>query len=175
MIDAKELCIGNIVSAKDAKHDFSITYNYMEEVRYWKVVGLEDDWCITVVSADTKAGVSIANRSVRHQQGSSQFDPIPLTPQLLENAGFDPFVAFTWHRLILSDQSSTLTLYVDCSDHDAWLTTNDYSGDSECPKIKVQHLHQLQNLIFCLTGQVLDINLEGIELDLDGPGGVQKT
>ena len=74
--------------------------------------------------------------------------PIPLTPEILEKCGFaiisnpnhtDSFLCYTpFLKLVLDVKSKKIVL-------------RDYSGIQQ----SIEHLHQLQNLYFALTGEEL--------------------
>lgn len=94
-----------------------------------------------------KKVVSISENSINHWQdgkglfGSLQdvdIDPIPLTPEILEKAGFEKMAnTLDW------------SCYNEKIDHFFF-----HSPDS-----RIQTVHQLQNLYFALTGEELNINL----------------
>lgn len=78
----------------------------------------------------------------------SDFEPIPLTPEILQKAGFEK----DGNGFCLSDKMS-LSLAV---------TKN--GGYLACWRDRslnfvINHLHQLQNLYFALTGEELSIEL----------------
>ena len=76
--------------------------------------------------------------------GSFYQYPIPLTPELLEKAGFEKWEPKGWYR------KGYMELFDGKPFH--WA-----SGHNLCPDI--YYLHQLQNLYFALTGNELEINL----------------
>ena len=79
---------------------------------------------------------------------SNLFSPIPLTPEILEKAGFRQ--AITNDRIwLLRIGDTNLMLHIDGH---AW----SYSGPI---LIKIKYVHQLQNLYFALTGEELKIEL----------------
>jgi hypothetical protein len=73
--------------------------------------------------------------------------PIPLTPEILEKAGFVKSINFdnTYIKLIKGESF----ILKDCKDGTFFV----YTG------IRCQYLHQLQNLYFALTGEELNIEL----------------
>ncbi|MDP4265714.1 MAG: hypothetical protein Q8941_24560 [Bacteroidota bacterium] len=75
------------------------------------------------------------------QGNTSRFNPIPLTPEILEKAGFE------------RQRSKDL--------EDVWVKKGvGISADGYYNHdIKREYLHQLQNLYFALTGEELIINL----------------
>jgi hypothetical protein len=92
------------------------------------------------------------------------FDPIPLTPEILEKCGFD-INGFWEFEFILSDFSK---LVLDLRQGYLWLRESDLSKKPENDSIvclwnrdlkKEIFLHQLQNLYFALTGEELDVSI----------------
>lgn len=79
------------------------------------------------------------------------FDPIPLTPEILEKSGFteDRIGRYCLERLTIS-KDSCWWYSIDCTDYD---------GDTGTVLTEITQLHQLQNLYFSLTGEELDIKL----------------
>jgi hypothetical protein len=78
---------------------------------------------------------------------------IPLTPEILEMAGFEKTYESSFS--IRYDHNLTQFIGYDISKADSMETGLRYYGN----RIKVQYLHQLQNLYFALTGQELNIDL----------------
>lgn len=74
------------------------------------------------------------------------YSPIPLTPEILERAGFINGTK------VIQTSLSTDEFYVDLMDKDAGF--NDKRIWFSC-----KNLHQLQNLYFALTGEELTIKL----------------
>lgn len=80
-------------------------------------------------------------------------EPIELSPEILEKAGFD-FLGSC--QVLKLDKYFSLRTY-DSTGSDIYL---DFDGDSEWRSYnnhRCKHLHQLQNLIFSLTGIELEI------------------
>lgn len=71
---------------------------------------------------------------------------VPLTPEILEKAGF---TLFPWGWVKKASNGFGIRLNVQSFSYDV-------SGNSP---VKIEHLHQLQNLYFALTGEELEINL----------------
>lgn len=85
--------------------------------------------------------------------------PIPLTPEILEKAGFTMSDTI-WDEDYLSfraNETQPNEIEIKYIDNVIILGTGDSYYDVELTHIK--HLHQLQNLIFALTGQELEINI----------------
>jgi hypothetical protein len=82
-------------------------------------------------------------------------EPIPLTPELLEKAGFE------WMHTNNEDGDEREWLQHNIFD---WLKY--YEGHIHVDEYCIAHihyLHQLQNLYYLLTGKELEINLHGLE------------
>jgi hypothetical protein len=87
-------------------------------------------------------------------------EPIPLTPEILEKCGFDVVYKINNHYAINDPNgikdSHKISVFPTINNqwHIAFSDTlngyNDYT-----PTTKIQHLHQLQNLYFALTGEEL--------------------
>jgi hypothetical protein len=83
------------------------------------------------------------------------YEPIPLTPEILEKCGFEKskgYIDFNLeitnnHLLNYSDEE--LSVFVN--------SQNEHGYEAFITPCK--HLHQLQNLYFALTGSELEINL----------------
>lgn len=89
--------------------------------------------------------------------GNEYFDPIPLTPQILEACGFekhedsnDFWTFFVLPTSFQVDQSHDPEISTGVSDLFYW-------GDSYKTN-EIKSLHQLQNLYFALTGNELTYN-----------------
>ena len=75
------------------------------------------------------------------------YEPIPITPEWLERAGFE-CSGFTWDRGIMSVSELEIGWEVQFQDvMDGW---HELNQDPPC-----QYIHQLQNLYFALTGKEL--------------------
>ena len=80
-------------------------------------------------------------------------EPIPLTPEILEKAGF-----------VTSEELSYKTVYnlkgVEISlIKDKRILFDVDNGDFVFGFTKIKYIHQLQNLYFALTGEELEVNL----------------
>ncbi len=81
--------------------------------------------------------------------------PIPLTPEILEKAGFvrpSEIRDASWDAYILN---GLMALVI--KRYDGWMVMN-YDG-SFFSSVILKYLHQLQNLYFALTGTELEITL----------------
>jgi hypothetical protein len=121
MINIKELRIGNLVKADNAK--------------IWN-----EDYNNSIVEVDIDILLDIF-------RDESLFSPIPLTPELLKQCGFE--------RHDLSNNSQQYYTYTKVaftfnSLHGWWY----YNRNLD---IQPKYLHQLQNLFFALTGTELEI------------------
>lgn len=77
------------------------------------------------------------------------FEAIPLTPEILEKAGFPIVNGLRWN-----EQHAIMLWWGEESPHYYSFKYN-YLAES----VKIRTLHQLQNLYFVLTGQELPITL----------------
>lgn len=79
------------------------------------------------------------------------FEPIPLTPEILEKCGFTEiansgdFYSEQYNFGLNKESDGNFSVY------------NNY--DLEIKNIQLKHLHQLQNLVFLLTNQELSPNI----------------
>ena len=88
--------------------------------------------------------------TARDIQYADEFDPIPLTEEILLKCGFTYIKeTFSYHDKFHNIYISTIGEFV---------FSPFCSNDGDC-LIKIQYVHQLQNLYFALTGQELEINL----------------
>lgn len=116
-MQANELRLGNLVASVYTDHFFEITS--IDEGR----ICTED-----------------SSLNINHIEG------IPLTPEILEKAGFDYVTDKTF-------ESKTFDIWVSEANGKYTFTGRPDGG------ILLEYLHQLQNLIYALTGQELIINL----------------
>jgi hypothetical protein len=79
--------------------------------------------------------------------------PIPLTPEILEKAGFEYAAGFAD-----SYNRHPITLYNNPF-KEGWTVENLFEQQIKDDLLVIQHVHQLQNLYFALTGKELTINL----------------
>jgi hypothetical protein len=79
-------------------------------------------------------------KAAGYSELSGYFHPIPLSPEILEKCGF-------------KDEYGNGRYYFDGFEY--------YNGKLwfRTAEIKIQYLHQLQNLYFALTGEELEVNL----------------
>jgi hypothetical protein len=72
--------------------------------------------------------------------------PIVLTSDILEKCGFENILngEYYYHKVL----GEKITLYL------PYFNLNYYIGS-----VQIKHLHQLQNLYYCLVGEELSINL----------------
>ncbi len=87
------------------------------------------------------------------QDSFADFDPIPITPEILEKCGFENFAFEYIHESGVSLEN---------------MRGNDGPGQPDYfylsfvfknASVEIKHLHQLQNLYFALTGEELKVNL----------------
>lgn len=109
---------------------------------------------------NTKIGVSdfVIMYEKEKGEGWSEIDyaPIPLSPEILEMAGFSRLN----NGWCIGEQKSYTDVIFSLFDDNMCQGELDLKlNGSDLPMPKVEHLHQLQNLYFSLTGQELTINL----------------
>lgn len=132
MINVKELRIGNKVRC-----------TISNDAGIYQVLGIPM-WGMNG-EGNGKEPLILIDRCPKELVPPSKLKPIPLTPEVLEKAGFKQF-EISWDLLIyypdiyLRYENGSIKMGIK---HDT----------------KVKHLHSLQNLIFALTGEELEINL----------------
>ena len=131
MINANELRIGNLVNFRNRKTTGRSLYPYQ------------------IVFTDFKSVIFKDGEFVFKEE---RLEPIPLTPDILEKAGFEnrsnsTDFAFKYGEFIIGGTMSRLFPSI--------------HGESrlEAYGNEIFYLHQLQNLYFALTGEELTINL----------------
>ena len=117
MIDHKEVRIGNTLKSSDS-------------IKLINVFHIDED--------DDRGWINYI--------GANNYEPVELTPDILEAAGFTNGIK-TIETSFLETE-----FYVDLMDGDAGF--NKHGLWFPC-----KHLHQLQNLYYCLTGEELQIEL----------------
>ena len=75
--------------------------------------------------------------------------PIPLTEEILLKCGFNKNELGGY--IMYTELGSMLCIYKDGS----------FRSNERYIDTKIKHLHQLQNLYFCLVGKEFDVNFEG--------------
>ena len=90
---------------------------------------------------------------VKISEGEFDADPIPLTPEILEKAGFEKSESDFW----VKDGKPSFQ-WGEGNDEDWFITYQTQYGLDWNDAYHVRTLHQLQNLYFALTGEELEIN-----------------
>jgi hypothetical protein len=93
----------------------------------------------------------------------SDLAPIPLTPGILEKAGFH----FGFHEngtyfIDLNEIDKQLEIMLSGNEFYPQIVQAPEMSNEDCQVVslnKIEHLHQLQNLFWCLTGSELTVNL----------------
>lgn len=85
---------------------------------------------------------------------SDKVEPIPLTPEVLEKAGFVKVGPDDFHNSSMWKKEGFTYLYCDGS-----FVDNSGPYGHYCDIGNMEHLHQLQNLYLALTGEELNIEL----------------
>lgn len=112
----------------------------------WVLIDYDTSYYARVSEISERYGVTV-NRSVR--VANSILFPIPLTPEILEKAGFefDKELPYSnWQYGVNSDKYDIFHCYWD-------------GGKLTYLGLQITYLHQLQNLYFALTGEELNIEL----------------
>lgn len=117
-----------------------------QELRIWNwVIGSHADY-------PSKVGYHKVEGFDIYGQRFNHFDPIPLTHEILEKAGFykSSLGNLTLIKLPLEAEIKTdgVTFFAPC-----------YRCDGGTDIAKIKYVHQLQNLYFALIGEELTINL----------------
>lgn len=144
MINANELRIGNWIG-------FKYTHKGNEIIRHVRVIEIEEDM---IINQDGGVRLSLI------LSGDNAI-PIPLTPEILQKAGFK------WNK-----GKKNLELFIrDRQDENIFITVHLstpfdrtdcvylYCQDGE-PVARTEYLHQLQNIYFALTGSELTLTLQ---------------
>lgn len=143
MIDIKELRIGNWVMAPLGEYMQVQQLGHHEKSDY--------------IFAKCKTGY-----------GANGFEPIPLTAEILEKAGFEQDGGEFMHP-----NNTDFDLMFCCSENGLWCAYNFGYGNGATPFQEhsspayianpicnpFKYVHQLQNLYFAITGQELEIEL----------------
>lgn len=117
------------------------------ELRIGNWVILSEDSTKFIIEEISKTGLVVQNSQETAWIEIEEFEPIPLTEEILLKCGFEHSIAGLFGNNYMlnsvSIQLKTLGAYI-----------------LVCyPKCEIKYLHQLQNLYFALTGQELEINL----------------
>lgn len=131
MINENELRIWNLLSTSD------------DEINgICKVIAVNDWTKLVMVEWTTGCVKELPYRLL---------SPIPLTPEILENAGFDINSAEQWALKKISISFPGVNGYKNGRVYfHGWCIIEDF----------FLSLHQLQNLFWCLTGEELEIKLQ---------------
>ncbi|HEU4901191.1 MAG TPA: hypothetical protein VFT06_00325 [Flavisolibacter sp.] len=136
MIQANELRIGNWI---------------IQDSMYAKVMALDEN------------EITIDSYPLRYAAKPAAFDPIPLTPEILEKCGFKrlydkstyPNSAETWSIKVSTDFDHYLS--IDIVTGNSELILENFEGSQTFFLPDIEYIHQLQNLYFALTGTELEI------------------
>lgn len=140
MIKASELRVGNAVEVNLKSNDEAISHTVIIESLNDRGINLSSH--AENVNADTVFSQIVCQWLFEHISG------IPLTPEILEKCGFNPFL----HNFEKS-------IKISYSLHDNFAYVGNSTSTSGTSVKNIKHLHQLQNLYFALTGEELQVNL----------------
>jgi len=132
--------------------------NWIEEqiLGYVQVYGVTKDY-VKIISKGMKANGELYDDIL--EMPAREFVPIPLTPDIVTKCNFHKDKAGDWEHQI--DPTLYLKLIFSMDGY-AYPHYIESSGDEY--KVmgiaRINSLHQLQNLLYCLTGQELNYNLK---------------
>lgn len=112
------------------------------------------------LSIDRMVKVSYYKNMWQVVQYENHFDPIHLTPEILEGCGFEKDEDGEYNLYFGND---TLR-WVKGNDNDWFFIFQDSPGCDFVSFYQTRSLHQLQNLYFALTAEELTVNLKEKEL-----------
>lgn len=134
MIKAQDLRVGNLLKLKEHNGVF-------------KVLEIQQD-TINIVS----------NNSIQRVCYLRRMEPIPLTPEWLERAGFEPNYVedigngYWSHKQESFELRNYGTYYIYC------VNIGEYDiGDKQ-----IKYVHEVQNLFYALIGKELEFNLDNL-------------
>lgn len=104
---------------------------------------------IRVVDFDS---VGVNRRMGGYLDTLDRITPIPLTPEILEKAGFE----YEYDQMGVTYRNGQLAMFYDGEGFGRNFGMN---AEEERMDVNVKYLHQLQNLYFCLCGEELKIHL----------------
>lgn len=139
MIKANELRIGNYVQ-----------YNPDAVDKGTEIIPLQ------ITAIDEEAGF-ILNDGFSNVYAENEVEPIPLSSELLEQCGFYNQKYEEWSAFAFKDTPI-------CTHYDGVEWIFKYGYDSDLSFAACEYLHQVQNLIFVLTGEELSIDLSKLKL-----------
>jgi hypothetical protein len=133
-ISANELRIGNYADF-EGKIVYITSINHLKEVKEWYLEGWSDE--------------------LNQRFGINFFDanPIPLTPEWLERFGFRKNRKFFAPPINEEYEEYSLNGYVFMEDINGYYFLSGYNWNTE----HLKYVHQLQNLVFALSGEELTL------------------
>lgn len=133
------------------------------ELRIGNLINIPESGVIATISAIGRRAFNIDVSKVDLDEADNYFDyesahPIPLTPSILEKAGFEKIqegsMAYPEVWRIKYTQvlvGSVIDIQIRGSEEIAWIEGNTI--------VHIHYVHQLQNLIYAITKQELTLNL----------------
>lgn len=131
ILKASELRIGNWIS---------------ETIGWWGNGGLEGSYPMNIQVKPQNINELISDPYLDAEKTILRFHPIPLTPEILEKAGFEKkpvsqgYVPYVNGRFYYNETTSEIEI-------------------DDNVRVKVEYLHQFQNLYHAIIGEELEINL----------------
>ena len=139
MIQPNELRMGSLIEKDNVMYKFlSLEQNHTSTSEY--------RW-YSVETLDGKLG----------KYYSSHFNPIPLTPEILEKCGFVKPSKNDNHGGLLVSIGNDVSIRLKPLISGEGYYWDNFNG---AYKVIIKHLHQLQNLYWCLCRKELEINLQ---------------
>ncbi|PHJ53858.1 hypothetical protein VF04_35015 [Nostoc linckia z7] len=125
-------------------HELSLGALVFYQKLYWEVVSLN------------KYGILVVERNgVEVQLTNNDIDPIPITPEILEKAGFVRTYESKYRIRFDADELGHPEIGVELNITNGSITFR-YNSETNA---QCKFLHQLQNIYWCLAGKELEINL----------------
>lgn len=119
---------------------------------YWgiNIVPIKSIHTESVLKDEVSVYIEVNEKLNHYCVSINEITPIPLTPEILQKAGFSQqFDTLDWD----------LGYKFQINSHFILLSRNDTFYYIDAINTEVEYLHQLQNLYFALIGEELDINL----------------
>lgn len=135
---------------------------YNSDLRIGNLINYSEDGSLCSVLAIDGLGLSV--NVIKTQEITwvelDQFEPIPLTPEILEKCGFSNFQKFNSdfdeNGLYILHNEVIIHSYKDGKFYYGFLANDD---DNLSFGIEIKSVHQLQNLYYALTQTELIVNL----------------
>lgn len=108
-------------------------------------------------------GPIVMLREVSTYDTFESIEPLPLSPAILESCGFEVLNGIVGQYYLKTDRF-LFSFYEDKND----IMIQDMKPVNTLAQgianLKIEHLHQLQNLVYALTGTELNVNLKDVKV-----------